>query len=110
MKDYVNFEGRAHRTEYWMFFLVYFVVYIVLAVVDVMLGLGFLALIWGLAHILPLIAAAVRRFHDQDKSGWFFLLVLIPLVGGIIVLVFMCLPGTQGANQYGPDPLQGGSA
>jgi uncharacterized membrane protein YhaH (DUF805 family) len=58
-----------------------------------------------LALLVPSIAVGVRRFHDQDKSGWFLLLALIPVVGGLIVLVFMCLPGTSGPNRFGPDPL-----
>ena len=53
---------------------------------------------------MPAIAVQVRRFHDQDKSGWFVLLGLIPYVGGLIVLVFMCLPGTPGPNRFGPRP------
>lgn len=57
-----------------------------------------------LAAIVPSIAVGVRRLHDQDKSGWFMLLGLIPLVG-IVLLVFFCLEGTKGPNQYGPDPL-----
>jgi uncharacterized membrane protein YhaH (DUF805 family) len=59
-----------------------------------------------LGCLIPSIAVQVRRFHDQDKSGWFVLLNFIPSIGGIIVLVFMCLEGTRGPNRYGPDPKQ----
>ncbi len=69
------------------------------------LALVVLALV-GLAAIIPCLAVQVRRFHDQDKSGWFVLLGFIPYVGSLIVLVFMCLRGTPGANRFGPDPLQ----
>ncbi|MDZ3831226.1 MAG: DUF805 domain-containing protein [Sphingopyxis sp.] len=65
--------------------------------------------IFALATIIPSIAVAVRRLHDQDKSGWFYLLSFIPYVGGIILLVFMCIDGTRGPNRFGPDP-KGGSA
>ena len=65
--------------------------------------IGLLCL-WALFTFIPNLAVAVRRLHDQDKSGWMILLALIPLVGGIIVLVFMLLDGTRGPNQYGPDP------
>ncbi len=58
----------------------------------------------GLVFLIPNIAVAVRRFHDQDKSGWFYLLNFIPYLGGLIVLVFMCLEGTRGPNRFGPDP------
>ena len=68
------------------------------------LGGGILAL-WVLGSIIPSIAVQVRRFHDQDRSGWMILLGFIPYVGSIIVFVFMCLSGTRGPNRYGPDPL-----
>lgn len=60
-----------------------------------------------LATIIPSIAVTVRRFHDQDKSGWFYLLGFIPYVGGIVAFIFMCIDGTPGPNQYGPDPKGG---
>jgi len=61
--------------------------------------------IWVLASIIPSIALQVRRFHDQDRSGWMVLLGFIPYVGGLIVFIFMCLKGTTGPNRFGPDPL-----
>lgn len=67
------------------------------------LVLGLFAL-YALAIFIPSLAVQVRRFHDQDKSGWFVLLGFIPYVGGIIVLVFMCLEGTKGKNRFGDDP------
>jgi uncharacterized membrane protein YhaH (DUF805 family) len=63
-----------------------------------------LPVLYLLAMLVPTIAVIVRRFHDQDKSGWFTLLGLIPSAGGVILLVFMCLEGTLGPNQYGPNP------
>lgn len=60
--------------------------------------------VFVLASLIPAIAVQVRRFHDQDRSGWFVLLNFIPYIGGIVVLVFMCLEGTKGPNRYGPDP------
>ncbi|MEQ1687443.1 MAG: DUF805 domain-containing protein [Sphingopyxis sp.] len=69
---------------------------------------GGILLLWVLGTFIPHIAVAVRRFHDQDKSGWFYLLYFIPYAGGIILLVFMCIEGTKGPNQYGEDP-KGGS-
>lgn len=59
-----------------------------------------------LGLLIPSLAVQVRRFHDQDKSGWFWLLNFVPYVGGIIVLVFMCLEGTKGPNRFGPDPKE----
>lgn len=66
-------------------------------------GIGGL-LLFMLGSLIPGIAVTVRRFHDQDMSGWFYLLGLIPYVGGLVVLVFMCRDGTRGANRFGPDP------
>ena len=122
LKRYADFQGRSRRMEYWMFTLGIAIVEIVLFALFAMLG-GFRtsdggpsAMFWpmmiifgifGLAIIVPALAVQVRRFHDQDKSGWFVLLGLIPYVGSLIVLVFMCLPGTPGPNRFGPDPLGG---
>ncbi|HZG46474.1 MAG TPA: DUF805 domain-containing protein, partial [Allosphingosinicella sp.] len=63
-----------------------------------------LATLWGLLVFIPNLAVTIRRLHDQDKSGWFVLLALIPLVGPIILLVFYCIEGTRGPNRFGPDP------
>ena len=60
--------------------------------------------IFVLGSIIPSIAVQVRRFHDQDKSGWFVLLAFVPYAGGIIVFIFMLLEGTRGPNRFGPDP------
>lgn len=111
LQRYADFSGRSRRKEYWMFVLGVIIVAIVLSVIEGVLGLtgmigpyGPLSALFLLAIIIPGIAVQVRRFHDQDKSGWFVLLGFIPIVGGLIVLVFMCLEGTRGPNQYGPDP------
>lgn len=112
LKRYTDFSGRSRRKEYWMFVLGVFIVAVVLGIIEGILGLsgmvagayGPLTVIFLLGLIVPSIAVQVRRFHDQDKSGWFVLLALIPLLGGLIVLVFMCLEGTKGPNRFGPDP------
>jgi uncharacterized membrane protein YhaH (DUF805 family) len=98
--------------EYWMFLLGVAIAAFVISIVEGMLGLsGMVAGLYGplttiflLAILIPSIAVQIRRFHDQDKSGWFVLLAFIPFVGGLIVLVFMCLEGTRGANRFGADP------
>ena len=112
LRRYADFSGRSRRKEYWMLILGVFIAAIVLSVIDGMMGMsGAVAGLYGplttlllLALIIPGIAVQVRRFHDQDKSGWFVLLGLIPVVGSIAVLVFMCLEGTAGDNRFGPDP------
>lgn len=119
LKRYFDFEGRSRRTEYWMYTLMTVLLYLLCIALIVigaigregsgemnptaMAGVGLMGLLI-LGLLIPTIAVQVRRFHDQDKSGWWVLLNLIPSIGGIIVLVFMCLEGTRGPNQYGPDP------
>lgn len=118
LKRYADFSGRSRRKEYWSFVLGIVVVAILLGIVEGIVGLsgsvaglyGPLTLLLVLGIIVPSIAVQVRRFHDQDKSGWFVLLGLIPFVGGIIVLVFMFLEGTKGPNRFGPDPKDPGGA
>lgn len=120
LKRYADFSGRSRRKEYWMFVLLLVILGAVLgmftggfaamtdptgAAAESAMGAGSIIMgLFYLAILIPAIAVQVRRFHDQDKSGWFVLLSFIPLVGGIIVLVFMCLEGTKGENRFGPDP------
>lgn len=111
LRKYADFSGRSRRKEYWMFLLGVVIAAIVLSVVENVLGLagmigpyGPLTTLLMLGVLIPSIACQVRRFHDQDKSGWFVLIGLIPFIGGLIVLVFMLMEGTRGPNQYGPDP------
>ena len=115
-RRYADFNGRSQRKEYWMFLLLFLIVYAVTFTIMLAGGLGgsepgplfwlggALLFIFVIGSFIPSIAVQVRRFHDQDKSGWFVLLNFIPYIGGIIVLVFMCLEGTRGPNRFGPDP------
>lgn len=113
VRRYADFSGRSRRQEFWMFQLGIFLLYIAVLVVSVVVGAiseTLSAIVMGifslamLGLIIPSLAVAVRRLHDQDKSGWMLLLGLIPLIGSIILLVFYCTDGTPGPNQYGPDP------
>ncbi|HLF98613.1 MAG TPA: DUF805 domain-containing protein [Methylococcaceae bacterium] len=110
-KKYAVFEGRAHRTEYWMFFLFNILIGIVLAFVDLATGtlseetgMGLLGGVYTLAVLIPSIAVSVRRLHDTGRSGWWVLVGLIPLLGVIVLLVFMVLDSEPGENSYGPNP------
>ncbi len=121
---YADFKGRAQRSQFWWWQLFVFIVYAILNVIDgaanfhminmndiaagqvgTFYGGGVLATIWGLAILVPNIAVAVRRLHDRNMSGWWFLLNLLCCIGTIILFVWYLLPGTRGDNRFGPDPL-----
>lgn len=122
-RRYADFSGRSRRKEYWMFalfqFIVCFVLYIpLIAGMPSMdeygqmsegpgplfyVGIALL-LIFALASFIPALAVLVRRLHDQDKSGWWFLIQFVPFVGPIVLLVFMFIEGTRGPNRFGEDP------
>lgn len=111
---YADFNGRSRRKEYWnyvlflfLFFLAaYAIMFVGLAMESTLIsGLGsLLAVIIALGTFIPSLAAAVRRLHDTNRSGWFYLIGLIPLIGSILLLVWFCTEGTHGDNEYGPDP------
>ena len=105
LQNYAVFTGRAHRTEYWMFVLFHFLILVAVSFIENMLGLGgFLSGLYGIALFIPLISAAVRRLHDTGRSGWWYLLMLIPVIGTIIVIVMLALDSEAGSNEYGPNP------
>ena len=104
-KNYVNFNGRARRSGYWYWVLFVSLFTIVGSIVNAVTEIGVLAGVFGLATLLPSLGVGVRRLHDIDKSGWFLLLWLIPIVGAIILIVWACQAGTRGANRFGPDPV-----
>lgn len=109
MRRYATFAGRAPRSEYWWFKLCLAVLLFATLVIDRIAddpeSAGALASLVILAHLLPNIALDVRRLHDLDRSGWFALVNLVPLVGPIVLIVWCCQPGTRGGNQFGSDPL-----
>ena len=104
-KKFADFSGRARRQEYWMFVLFNFLVSVAVGVVDGILGAGgSLSGLYSLAVLVPSLAVAARRLHDTDRSGWWMLIALIPLVGWIILLVFLCSDSKPGANRFGANP------
>jgi uncharacterized membrane protein YhaH (DUF805 family) len=108
LKKYAVFAGRARRKEFWMFFLVYLIIVVVLMIIESILGLpGILSGIYSLALLIPSIAVTVRRLHDTGRTGWWWWIGLVPVIGIIVLLVFMALEGEPGPNQYGPDPKAG---
>lgn len=103
--NYANFSGRARRSEYWYFTLCNFLIIIALLIFSLLTGFGFiLYILYALAMLVPSLAVIVRRLHDVGKSGWFYFISLIPLVGPIWLIVLFCTEGDSGPNQYGEDP------
>lgn len=111
LRKYAVFQGRARRKEFWYFVLFNLIVTLVLTVVDVAggvfdddLGVGLLQGLYSLAILIPSLAVTVRRLHDTDRSGWWMLIGLIPLVGSIWLLVLLVLDGDSDSNRFGADP------
>ena len=111
LKSFGDFSGRSRRQEYWMFFLFNMIFAFCAMILDNVLGTtigplpyGAIYLLYVLFTLVPSLAVAVRRLHDTEKSGWMILVGIIPLVGGIWLLVLLCTEGTQGENDYGDDP------
>jgi len=108
---YATFEGRARRQEYWYYVLFYVLAIVALAMIDRITGtfskeagIGLLSGLFVLATIVPTIAVTVRRLHDTDRSGWWVLLELVPIIGGLVLLVFTLLDSQPGANRFGANP------
>ena len=112
-QKYFQFSGRSRRKEYWLFGLFIFIVAIVLSVFQInstpssMGGSSFAQMItavFNIGIIIPSLAVLSRRLHDTDRSAWWMLLGLVPLIGTIVLLVFCCQNGTEGPNRFGSDP------
>ena len=104
MKNYFNINGRARRTEYWMYFLVYIAIVIVAGILDSIIGLGLIGALVALAHLIPSITVGVRRLHDINKSGWWLLIALVPIIGWIIAIYWAVKEGDATDNLYGSNP------
>jgi uncharacterized membrane protein YhaH (DUF805 family) len=107
LKKYAVFSGRARRKEYWLFVLFNLIITFVLGFVEGLAGgPGFVSILYSLAVFIPGIAVSVRRLHDTGRSGWWLLIGLIPLIGAIVLLVFVIQDGKPGQNQYGANPKE----
>jgi uncharacterized membrane protein YhaH (DUF805 family) len=109
LKKYAVFSGRARRREYWLFILLAIIIHIIGIVID--LGMetfgsltgGLVTTLVSLALAIPIMSVGVRRLHDTNRSGWWYLLSLIPLANLALIVLF-CLNGTAGDNRFGADP------
>lgn len=104
---YVDFRTRSTRSQYWWWTLWMIVLSFGAALIDVMLTLGDsgpVNLLLSLATFLPSIAVGIRRLHDIGRTGWWFLIVLVPVIGWIVLIVFYCTKSQEGPNNWGPEP------
>lgn len=108
--NYVRFSGRSGRSEYWYWILFYVLVAIVGGIIGAIGGdtvANIISIGVALVFFLPSLAVGVRRFHDIDKSGWWILIALIPIIGGLIILYFFVQPSDEEENRFGPVPEPG---
>jgi uncharacterized membrane protein YhaH (DUF805 family) len=107
LRNYANFAGRARRSEYWYFVLVNIAFALGLNLLDMLvratLGTGPFVMLYGLVMFVPGIAVSIRRLHDIDRSGWWLLLALVPVLG-LVLIWFMATDGNGGSNRYGHNP------
>jgi uncharacterized membrane protein YhaH (DUF805 family) len=111
LKKYTVFSGRAARKEYWMFALWNFIIAVALTAVSATIVLlaknslvGFVVDLYALAVLLPNLGVFIRRMHDTGRTGWWIFIGLIPIIGAIVLLVFLVQDSKPGDNQYGPNP------
>jgi uncharacterized membrane protein YhaH (DUF805 family) len=112
IQNYTNFKGRARRKEYWMFILINILITIALSYTDTIVhfnnpfvsGVSALQSVYALAVLMPGIAVFVRRMHNIGKSGFWFFIVFVPIIGWIWLIVLLTTEGKSGRNRYGSDP------
>jgi uncharacterized membrane protein YhaH (DUF805 family) len=105
LKKYTVFSGRASREEYWMFFLFNIIITLVIGLIEgLVCGSGIVGMLYSLAILLPGVGVSMRRLHDTNRSGWWLIIGLVPLIGAIVLLVFMTQDSIKGENQYGTNP------
>lgn len=100
--NFINPQGRASRSEFWWFVLFTFICNFVLGV----LSIGSLSILFSIVVFLPSLMVTIRRHHDGNRSGWWTLLIFIPLIGLLVHIFWFVQPGTDGPNEYGDDPLK----
>ncbi|MBB1292097.1 MULTISPECIES: DUF805 domain-containing protein [unclassified Pseudoalteromonas] len=106
LRSYADFSGRSRRKAYWMFVLFNTIFSIVCNAVDSLLGTMFIGTIYSLALLIPGLSAGARRLHDTNRSGWWQLLWLVPVIGWIVLIVFYAQNSQEGENDHGPNPKE----
>lgn len=107
LNGYVKFDGRAPRSEYWWFWLFGAILLLIANAIELsMLNKhDTLEILVNLAIFLPALSVSVRRLHDLNKSGWWYLIIFIPLIGAIVLIIWFLMRGTVGTNDFGEDPI-----
>lgn len=107
LKKYADFTGRASREEYWTFTIITVIIMAILYGIEMNNEQGgWLLTAYLFVTLLPTISVTVRRLHDIEKSGWWYLINFVPIVGSFVVLISLCVEGNKGTNKYGPDPIE----
>ena len=113
LNQFADFNGRARRKEYWMFALFNVLFTVAALILDKLMQTGFngsyigwIYILYSLAIFIPSLAVTVRRLHDVGKSGWMYLIILIPIIGAIWLLVLLATDGQPGTNSWGPNPKE----
>lgn len=112
LSKFADFSGRARRREYWTFVLVNCLIALLLLILGLAFGedspaSNIMVTIFYLIMLVPNLSVSVRRLHDIGKSGWYMFLSLIPLIGGLILLIWSLMDSEPGENQYGKNPKEG---
>lgn len=113
MNQYADFKGRARRMEYWMFQLFTQLILFAIAIFAIIQGapehhstfVTIIGMLYIAIILVPSLSVSVRRLHDVGISGWVLLIAVIPYLGGLVLLILFCVPGSKGPNKYGPDPM-----
>jgi uncharacterized membrane protein YhaH (DUF805 family) len=111
-EHYADFSGRARRKEYWMFVLINLIISWSLSLIDYFSGttiFSVISLVYSLIVLVPSLGVAVRRLHDVGKSGWYYLLIFLPIIGWIWLLVLFVTEGEQQSNKWGENPKNEGN-
>lgn len=107
LRKYAQFDGRSSRSEFWYFVLFYFLLSLAVGLVDHMMQSGgILGFILTLAFLIPSISVTVRRLHDSDHSGWWYLILFVPVIGFFAILYFALLRSDPASNRFGPPPAR----
>ena len=109
MRRYFEFGGRTSRAQFWLFILFYIIIMIIAVIIDSFVlgwqegqGIPILVMIVALVHLIPSLSAGVRRLHDTDRSGWWWFINFVPIIGPVWLIVLYCFAGTPGSNRFGP--------